>query len=120
MQPVPYRGTGPAMNDLVAGQVDSTCDQAPTVVPQAQGSAIRALVIAKAERSKATPKPIVDNLSQALNAALNDENVKKRIDELGSIPPKPDEANPQWLGQFVKSEVDKWGKVIQAAGVTGQ
>ncbi len=148
MQPVPYRGTGPAMNDLVAGQVDSTCDQAPTVVPQAQGNAIRALVIAEPERSKATPdvptsaeaglpefratgwnamfapkgtpKPIVDKLSQALNAALNEESVKKRIDELGSIPPKPEEANPQWLGQFVKSEVDKWGKVIQAAGVTGQ
>ena len=148
MQSIPYRGSGPAMNDLVAGQIDSVCDQAPTVVPQVQGGTIRALVIAEEERArttpdvptskeaglpefratgwnamfapKGTPKPVVDKLSQALNTALADDNVKRRIEELGSIPPKPEESTPQWLGELVKSEVEKWGKVIREAGATAQ
>ncbi|MDQ4060114.1 MAG: tripartite tricarboxylate transporter substrate-binding protein [Pseudomonadota bacterium] len=141
MQSMAYRGTGPAEADLAAGKIDSLCDQAPTVVPQIRSGSIRGLVVAQQERSQATPdvptaqeaglpefqatgwnamfapkrtpKPVIDKLSQALNAALTDEGVRRRIEELGSVPPAKDEATPQWLGDFVRTEVEKWGKVIQ-------
>jgi tripartite-type tricarboxylate transporter receptor subunit TctC len=144
----PYRGSGPAMNDLVAGQIDSMCDLAPTVVPQVQAGTIRAIMLAQPERSpatpdvptsgeagipgylftgwnaifapKGTPKPVLDRLSGALRAALSDEAVRRRIEELGSNPAKAEEQSPEHLRQLVRSDVDKWGKVIGDAGVSAQ
>src|SRR3981081_3018903 len=115
---VPFNGTGPALNALVGGQVDYMCDQIPSVVSQVQGGTIKAYAIATAERNpalpnvpttreaglpefqtsawnalfapKATPKPIVDKLADALDKALDDENTRKRLLELGSdIPDAP-------------------------------
>lgn len=144
----PYRGSGPAMNDLVAGQIDSMCDLAPTVVPQIQAGTIRGLVLAQPERAKGTPdvptareagipdylftgwnaifapkgtpKQAIDALSGALGAALGDEGVRRRIEELGSLPPSPDERNPAKLREIVRADVEKWGKVIGDAGITPQ
>ena len=148
MLSTPYRGSGPAMNDLVAGQIDSMCDLAPTVVPQAQAGTIRAIMLAQPERSpatpdvpssaeaglpaylftgwnavfapKGTPKPVLDKLSGALQTALSDEAVRRRIEELGSNPAKPEEQTPEHLRQLVRSDVEKWGKVIGDAGVSAQ
>ena len=148
MLSTPYRGSGPAMNDLVAGQIDSMCDLAPTVVPQVQAGTIRAIMLAQPERSpatpdvptsaeagvpgylftgwnaifapKGTPKPVLDRLSGALRTALSDEAVRRRIDELGSNPAKPEEQTPEHLRQLVRSDVEKWGKVIGDAGVSAQ
>jgi tripartite-type tricarboxylate transporter receptor subunit TctC len=148
MLSTPYRGSGPAMNDLVAGQIDSMCDLAPTVVPQAQAGTIRAIMLAQPERSpatpdvptsgeagipgylftgwnaifapKGTPKPVLDKLSGALRTALSDEAVRRRIEELGSNPAKPEEQTPEHLRQLVRSDVEKWGKVIGDAGVSAQ
>ena len=148
MLSTPYRGSGPAMNDLVAGQIDSMCDLAPTVVPQVQAGTIRAIMLARPERSpatpdvpssaeaglpaylftgwnavfapKGTPKPVLDKLSGALQTALSDEAVRRRIEELGSNPAKPEEQNPEHLRQLVRSDVEKWGKVIGDAGVSAQ
>jgi tripartite-type tricarboxylate transporter receptor subunit TctC len=144
----PYRGSGPAMNDLVAGQIDSMCDLAPTVVPQIQAGTIRGLVLAQPERAKATPdvpnareagipdylftgwnaifapkgtpKPVVEALSAALQAALADEGVRRRIEELGSLPPSPEERSPEHLRQVVRTDVEKWRQVIEKAGMTPQ
>jgi tripartite-type tricarboxylate transporter receptor subunit TctC len=144
----PYRGSGPAMNDLVAGQIDSMCDLAPTVVPQIQAGTIRGLVLAQPERAKSTPevptareagipdyiftgwnaifapkgtpKSVIDTLSAALEAALADEGVRRRIEELGSLPPAPDQRTPEKLGAIVRDDVEKWGKVIGAAGIAPQ
>jgi tripartite-type tricarboxylate transporter receptor subunit TctC len=146
IQLVPYRGSGPAMNDLLGGQIDAMCDSAPTVVPQAQAGAIRALVVAQTERvdalkdvptsseagipafnvsgwnaffvPKGTPGPIVEKLNNALVDALNDDNVKRRIEEIGATLPAPDQRSPAGLDAFVKSEIGKWGDVVKAAGVT--
>ena len=143
---VAYPGTGPAVNDLAAGKIDSMCDQAPTIVPQLQSGAVRGLAIVRKERSKATPdvptaaeagiadfqatgwnamfaprgtpRPVLDKLAAALNSALTDPAIRARIDELGSIAPAPAEATPQWLGEFVRSEMDHWSRVIQAGGVS--
>ena len=144
----PYRGSGPAMNDLVAGQIDSMCDLAPTVVPQIQSGTIRGLVLAQPERARATPdvptsreagipdyvftgwnaifapkgtpKPVIDTLSAALGAALADEGVRKRIEELGSLPPAPEERSPEHLRQVVRTDVEKWGRVVGEAGIAPQ
>jgi tripartite-type tricarboxylate transporter receptor subunit TctC len=143
---VAYRGEGPAMNDLVAGHVDSGCFLAPAAVPQIQASKGRALMIGQGERAtatpgvpsskeaaveqflfqgwnaifapKGTPKPVVAALSQALQAAVADPAVRARIEELGSVPAKPEMATPEYLGRMVKSDIERWAVVIKAAGIS--
>ena len=141
---IPFNGTGPSMNALVGGQVDYMCDQIVNAVPQVKGGTIKAYAIATAERNpslpdvpttkeaglpafeasawnalfapKDTPKPIVDKLSDALSKALDDEGVRKRLLELGSDIPDGPRRGGAALSALVKSEVDKWGKVIKEAG----
>jgi tripartite-type tricarboxylate transporter receptor subunit TctC len=136
------------MNDLVAGQIVSMCDLAPTVVPQIQAGTIRGLVLAQRERAhatpgvptaaeaglpdylftgwnavfapKGTPKPALDILSGALQAALADEGVRSRMEALGSLPAKPEERSPDFLRKLVRDDVEKWGRVISQAGVSPQ
>ncbi|MFL9826759.1 tripartite tricarboxylate transporter substrate-binding protein [Rhodoplanes sp. SY1] len=141
---VPYKGTGPALNALMAGQVDYMCDQIVNVVSQVQGGTIRAYAIATEARNpalpdvpttteaglpeykvsawnavfapKGTPQPVVDKLADALDKALSDETTRKRLLDLGSDLPEGDRRGPKALGQLVKSEVERWSKVIKAAG----
>jgi tripartite-type tricarboxylate transporter receptor subunit TctC len=141
--PIPFGGTGPSMNALVAGQVDYMCDQIVNAVPQIKGGTIKAYAIATAERNpalpdvpttkeaglpeyvasawnamfapKGTPKPIVDKLNAAIVKALDDENVRKRLLELGSDIPAGKDRTPEALGAFVKAEVDKWTPITKAA-----
>ena len=143
---VAYRGEGPAINDLVAGHVDSGCILAPAAVPQIQAGKVRALMIGQAERAtaapgvpsskeaqleqflfqgwnaifapKGTPKPVVARLSQALQAAVADPAVRARIEELGSVPAKPEMATPEYLGRVLKSDIERWAVVIKAAGIS--
>ena len=145
---VPYRGSAPAMTDLVAGQIDSMCDLAPTVVPQVQAGTIRAMLVSMPDRAvttpevptskeagiptylfagwnaifapKGTPKPVIDRLSTALLAAIADPVVQKRIADVGAIPAKPAEATPDALRKLLADDVDKWKKVISEAGVEAQ
>ena len=141
---VPFNGTGPAMNALVAGQVDYMCDQIVNVVPQVQGGTIKAYAIGTAERNsalpdvpttreaglpefqasawnalfapKVTPQPIVDKLADALDKALDDEATRKRLLELGSDLPGKERRGPAALGNLVKSEIARWTPIIKAAG----
>jgi tripartite-type tricarboxylate transporter receptor subunit TctC len=141
---VPFSGTGPAMNALIGGQVDYMCDQIVSVVPQVQAGTIKALAIGTPARSpalpdvptareaglpafdavawnalfapKGTPKPIVDMLAAALDKALDDPNVRKRLLELGSELPGKDGRGPQALAALVKNEIARWTPVIKAAG----
>ena len=141
---IPFNGTGPAMNALVGGQVDYMCDQIINAVPQIKAGNIKAYAIAAAARDpslpdvpttaeagvpayqasawnalfapKGTPKPILDKLTAALDKALDDEGVRKRLLDLGSDIPGPDRRGHAALAALVKSEVDKWGKVIREAG----
>ncbi len=143
---VAYRGTGPALNDLVAGQVDFGCDQIVNLVPQIQSGTIKAMAIATPERSpslpdvpttkeaglpeyevsawnavfapKGTPKAITTKLSDALDKALSDENTRKRILELGGVIPDKAGRGPEALQKLVESEVARWSPVLKAAGVT--
>ena len=141
---MPFNGTGPSMNALVGGQVDYMCDQIVNAVPQIKGGTIKAYAIATPERNpslpdvpttkeaglpafeasawnalfapKGTPKAVVDKLSDALSKALDDEGVRKRLLDLGSDIPDGPRRGPAALSTLVKSEVDKWGKVIKEAG----
>jgi tripartite-type tricarboxylate transporter receptor subunit TctC len=141
---VPFNGTGPSMNALVGGQVDYMCDQIVNAVPQVLAGSIKAYAIATPRRNpalpdvpttkeagmpeyeasawnalfapKGTPKAIVDKLSDALSKALDDEGVRKRLLDLGSDIPDGPRRGGAALAALVKSEVEKWGKVIKEAG----
>lgn len=143
---VAYRGTGPALNDLVAGQVDFGCDQVVNLVPQIQAGTIKALAIATKERSPAlkdvpttkeaglpefevsawnavfapkdTPKDVVAKLNDALVRALDDEGTRKKLLDLGSVIPDKAGRSPAALQKLVTSEVARWTPVLKAAGVT--
>lgn len=140
---IPYTGTGPALNDLVSGQVDYMTDQIVNVVGQITADSIKAFAIATPERSpalpnvpttkeaglsnyevsawnavfapKGTPQAVVDKLADALNKALDDANAKKRLDELGGVIPKPNERGPAALQKLVESEVARWTPVLKEA-----
>jgi tripartite-type tricarboxylate transporter receptor subunit TctC len=142
---IPYNGTGPALTALIAGQVDYMCDQIVNVVQQIQSGQIKAYAIGTAARNpalpnvptskeagvpqfeaqawnalfapKGTPKPILDKLSAALDKALDDQNTRKRLLELGSVLPDKAHRGQQALTVLVKSEMARWGKVIKEAGV---
>jgi tripartite-type tricarboxylate transporter receptor subunit TctC len=141
---IPYNGTGPAMNALVAGQVDYMCDQIVNVVPQIQAGTIKGYAVGTPERNpalpdmptakeaglpgfqavawnalfapKGTPKPILDKLSATLNKALDDPAVRKRLLDLGSEIPEGKARSPEALAALVTSEIAKWTPIIQAAG----
>lgn len=142
---VPYKGTGPAMNDLVAGQVDLLCDQTTNTTGQIKGGAVKAYAVTTPTRvaslpdlpttkeaglpavevavwhglyaPKGTPDAVVKKLSDALKVALKDDTVKQRFNELGTEPVTDARATPKALGDFVATEIDRWKPVITAAGV---
>jgi tripartite-type tricarboxylate transporter receptor subunit TctC len=145
---IPFRGSGPALNALLGGQVDYVCDQTVGVVPSIQGKQAKGLVVATPERlsvvpdvptskeqglpqfqavgwnalfaPKGTPKDVVMKLNAAARQALDDPNTKSRLLELGANLPTADERTPEWLSQHVAKEIDKWVPVIKKAGVTVQ
>ena len=141
---VAYRGTGPALNDLVAGQVDYMCDQIVNLTPQIQGGTIKAYAIATAERNpalpnvpttkeaglpefqvsawnaifapKATPKEVVAKLNDALVKALDDATTRKRLLELGGDVPDRAGRSPEALAKLVQNEVARWATVFKQMG----
>lgn len=141
---VAYRGTGPALNDLVAGQVDYMCDQIVNLTPQIQGGTIKAFAIATAARNpalpnvpttkeaglpefqvsawnaifapKGTPKDVVAKLNDALVKALDDANTRKRLLDLGGDVPDRPGRSPESLAKLVQSEVARWATVFKQVG----
>jgi tripartite-type tricarboxylate transporter receptor subunit TctC len=139
---VAYRGTGPVLNDLVAGQVDYTVDQALNVIPQIQAGTVKAYAVAAAERvasipdvpttkeagvdfifrtwnamvaPKDTPKEIVAKLADAVAKAHADPKIKERFVELGSTVPQGAERGPEGLEKLVESEVARLTPPLKAA-----
>ena len=139
---VAYRGTGPSLNDLVAGQVDFGCDQVVNVAPQIQAGTIKAFGIASVERSAAikdvpttkegglpefevsawlalfapkdTPQEVVAKLNDALVKALDDEGTRKRLLDLGSVIPDRAGRSPDALQKLVVREIARWMQVLKA------
>ncbi len=142
---VPYKGTGPAMNDLLGGQVDFMCDQTTSTTNQIKAGKVKVYGVTTLARvpslkdvptldeqglkgfniaiwhgfyaPKGTPKPVVDKLSAALQEALKDPLVKQRFNDLGTDPVDPKRGTPEALRSHLKAEIDKWGPIIKKAGV---
>jgi tripartite-type tricarboxylate transporter receptor subunit TctC len=141
---IPYKGTGPAMNDLLGGQVDFMIDQTTNTTSHIKAGKIQVYAVTTAQRlsslpevptmheaglpnykmtvwhalyaPKGTPKPIIDKLSKTLQEALKDANLKQRYSELGAEAVAQDRATPEALGAHLKAEIEKWGPIIKKAG----
>jgi tripartite-type tricarboxylate transporter receptor subunit TctC len=142
---VPFNGTGPAMNALIGGQVDYLCDSIAGVVPQVNAATVKAYAVGTPARNpaiqgvpasnevgmpefkaapfyalfapKATPHAILDALTAALDKALDDTNVRRRLSELGCVIPDKAQRGQQVLAALVKSEIARWTPIIKAANV---
>ena len=145
---VPYRGTGPALQDVIAGNVDLICDQPVATGPHVASGALKAYAMATKARvsqlpnvptfaegglpgfelavwhgvyaPKGTPAAVVTRLNTALRHALADPNVVKRFQEMGVVAPQGDRLKPQALGVQTASEIKKWDPVIKAAGAKAE
>lgn len=144
MTQIPYRGTGPAMNDLVSGKVDILCDQITSALPQINGKVIKAYAVTSAEpvrglalptlaasglpgfqvsvwhglyAPKGTPPAVVATLNKALKEALKDPMIRQRLEQLSTDPATEAQADPAFLGKHLVAEIAAWKKVIDAAGV---
>ncbi|MER9471477.1 tripartite tricarboxylate transporter substrate-binding protein [Mesorhizobium sp. M0520] len=141
---VPYKGTGPAMTDLLGGQVDIMCDQTTNTTKQIQGGTIKAYAVTSPQRldvlpdvpttieaglpqvqvgiwhgiyaPKGTPAEITERLSKSLQVALKDQNVVARFAELGTKPSPEADATPAALMAKLESEIARWKPIIEAAG----
>ena len=142
---VPYKGTGPAMNDLLGGQVDFMCDQTTNTTSQIKGGKIKVYGVTTKARlasmpdvptlneaglpgfevnvwhgvyaPRGTPKAIVDTLAGALQVALKDPMVKQRFADLGTEPVAESRARPEALRAHLKTEIERWAPIISKAGV---
>jgi tripartite-type tricarboxylate transporter receptor subunit TctC len=145
LQYVPYRGTAPALNDLVAGQIDIIVDQTSNSISQVRAGNIRAYAVTDDKRvasapevptvdeaglpgfhmtlwsglwvPRGTPKEIVARLNTATVEALNDPAVRKQLENLGLQMPPKDQLSPEALGAWQKAEIAKWWPMIKAADV---
>jgi tripartite-type tricarboxylate transporter receptor subunit TctC len=141
---VPYKGTAPAMTDLIGGQIDLMCDQTTNTTQQIKAGTVKVYGVTSAQRvpslkdiptlaeqgmkgfevvvwhglyaPKGTPKPVLDKLVATLQAAVQDATFRSRLAELGAVPVPVSKANPEALQSFLKSEIDKWGPIIKKAG----
>ena len=142
---VPYKGTGPAMNDLLGGQVDLLCDQTTQTVPFIKDGRIKVYGVTTHNRlgslpnvptldeqglkgfevkvwhgmyaPKGTPKEVIDKLNAALKTAMAEPHVKQRLAELSSDIPSADKMTPEGLRTHLTAEIAKWGPVIKKAGI---
>ncbi len=145
LQTIPYKGTGPAMNDLIGGQVDFMCDQTTNTSGQISAGEVKAYAVTTPERVKSlpnlpttteaglpqlkvsvwhglyvpagTPQEVVQKLSEALKVALADQGVIDQMAKLGTAPVRAEDATPQAHRAKLEEQLGTWAKVIADAGV---
>ena len=142
---VPYKGTGPAMQDLIGGRIDYLCEIISTAKPQIDGGRVKALAIMTKERSpvepnlpttleqgldvqaytwnaiylpKGAPADVVKKLNEAAIAAMTTSAVRDRLESIGAMVVAPDRRSPEYLGKFTADEIKKWEAPIKSSGVS--
>ena len=143
---VPYRGSGPAMQDLIGGRIDFIAEQISTALPQIQGNTVKAIATLGLDRApglenlptaqelglagldcgswaslsfpKGTPAAIVQRLAKALNEAVETPAVRERYRSIGVTIPAPERRTPEYLAKFVPSEIARWAGPIKASGAS--
>jgi tripartite-type tricarboxylate transporter receptor subunit TctC len=144
-QTVSYKGTAPAMADIMGGHIDFMCDQTTNTTAQIKSGAVKVYAVTSRKRvsslpdvptlhdvglkdfevvvwhglyvAKGTPKPVLDKLVASLQTAVKDPGFKEKLAELGAEPVPVSKANPKALQEHLKAEINKWGPIIKAAGV---
>jgi len=147
-QHVPYRGAGPAIQDLIAGHIDLMVDQLSNSAPQIRAGAVRPYALAAAIRSpavpdvptvdeaglpgfygalwhglwapKGTPADVIAKLNAAIRQALADPSVQQKLAAVGQEIVPPERQTPQGLAAFQQAEADKWFPIVKAAGMKGE
>jgi tripartite-type tricarboxylate transporter receptor subunit TctC len=145
VQTVSYKGTAPAMTDLMGGHIDFMCDQTTNTTAQIKAGSVKAYGVTSKTRvpslkelptlheaglkdfevvvwhglyvAKGTPKPVLDKLNGALQVAVKDPTFRARLAELGAEPVSVEKATPAALQNHLKAEINKWGPIIKKAGV---
>jgi tripartite-type tricarboxylate transporter receptor subunit TctC len=145
---VSYRGAGPAMNDLAAGVVDAVIDQTVTMIPAHRGGTAVALAVSARERipqlpevptfaeagvpafdlvvwnalaaPRDTPPAVIARLAEAIETALAEPEMRRRLSDLAAIVPADQERGPQALGALIQRDVAKWVEVVQQTGLSRQ
>jgi tripartite-type tricarboxylate transporter receptor subunit TctC len=143
---VPYRGSAPAMQDLIGGRIDFVAEQISTALPQIQGGSVKAIATLGLERApglehlptaqeqgltgldcgswaslsfpKGTPDEIVRHLAKAVNEAVETPAVRERFKSIGVTIPPPERRTPEYLAKFVPSEIERWAAPIKASGAS--
>ena len=145
---VPYRGGAPAMQDIIAGQIDLMCAEASQTIAYVRGGQMKAFAVMAKDRwpalpdvpttdeigapgmyisfwhglwvPKGTPQEAIARLHKAVNETLADPAVRKRLTELGAVIALPEQQNPAALAAFHKAEIEKWWPIIKAAGIRAE
>ncbi len=142
---VPYRGAGPVMQDLIGGRIDYMCDTIQTGAAQANQGTVKGIAVMSPKRvpiipnlpttgeqglagveatvwnafflPKGTPAPIVQKYNKAMRDMLNDPAMQKRLQDLGLEIIPEDQRSPEYLASYLPKEIERWGKVVRAAGI---
>jgi tripartite-type tricarboxylate transporter receptor subunit TctC len=143
---VPYRGASPAMQDLIGGRIDYMCDTIQTGAAQAKGGTVKAIAVMAPKRvpiiadlattseqglkgveatvwnafffPKGTPKPLVSKMNKALADMIARPDVRQKLEALGLEIVPPEQRTPEYLAKMLPEEIERWGKVIKAAGIS--
>jgi len=144
---VPYRGAGPVMQDLIGGRIDYFCDTIQTGAAQAKAGTVKGIAVMAPKRvpiiaelattgeqglagveatvwnafffPKGTPEAIVRKLNKAMSDTVDNPGMRRRLEELGLEILPPEQRTPEYLAKYLPAEIERWGKVIRAAGISG-
>jgi tripartite-type tricarboxylate transporter receptor subunit TctC len=147
-QHVPYRGSGPAMQDLIAGQIDLLIDNIAVTLPQVRAGTIKGYAVTAQKRSvqapdiptadeaglpgfyfsiwfglfapKGTPRNVLAKLNEAITSTLSDPGIRRRLSDLGQDVPPLEQQTPEALGALQKADIEKWWPIIKAANIRGE
>jgi tripartite-type tricarboxylate transporter receptor subunit TctC len=143
---VPFRGEGPVMQDVIGGRIDYMCATIQSGAVQARDKSVKGIAAMAPKRvpiipelattgeqglpgveasvwnafflPKGTPEPIVRKLNKVMSETIDNPTIRKRLEDLGLEIVSPDRRTPEYLGKFVPQEIERWGKVIRAAGIS--